>query len=186
MRVYVARFQIFSHDRLTDWQTDRLTDWLTDKTDCLTPLRACARGVITAFLSPVDLSTHVSLHAMITWLWEVWHVKLIHVHWVAKIGEYIRAPSARRLFVKFLANNRGPDVSLVDMVLSPLLAHCFNWKPHHWQCHNARARSNARRHIWILFGTLFSDGHCGWVGWVGGASVTQSWALSYLYLLSVS
>ena len=29
------------------WQTDnRLTDWRTDKTDCLTPLRACARRVM--------------------------------------------------------------------------------------------------------------------------------------------
>ena len=37
----MARFQFFPPDRrLTD-------DWLTDKTDCLTPLRACARGVIT-------------------------------------------------------------------------------------------------------------------------------------------
>ena len=33
----MARFQFFSSNR----QTDRLTD----KTDCLTPLRACARGV---------------------------------------------------------------------------------------------------------------------------------------------
>ena len=38
--VYVARFQFFSPDR----QTDRRR---TDKTDCLTPLRACARAVIT-------------------------------------------------------------------------------------------------------------------------------------------
>ena len=37
----MARFQFFSPDRQT---TDRR---LTDKTDCLTPLRACARGVIT-------------------------------------------------------------------------------------------------------------------------------------------
>ena len=37
----MARFQFFSPDRQpTD---DRR---LTDKTDCLTPLRACARGVI--------------------------------------------------------------------------------------------------------------------------------------------
>ena len=34
----MARFQFFPGDRPTDRQTD--------KTDCLTPLRACARGVI--------------------------------------------------------------------------------------------------------------------------------------------
>ena len=39
----MARFQFFPHDRLTDR--------LTDKTDCLTPLHACARGVIMAALA---------------------------------------------------------------------------------------------------------------------------------------
>ena len=38
LRVYVARFQFFSGRQTTDRQTE--------KTDCLTPLRACARGVI--------------------------------------------------------------------------------------------------------------------------------------------
>ena len=37
--VYVARFQFFSPDRQTRQTTDR-------QTDCLTPLRTCARGVI--------------------------------------------------------------------------------------------------------------------------------------------
>ena len=46
VRVYVAKVQFFWPDRqTTDWLTDRR---LTDKTDCLTPLRACARGVIIA------------------------------------------------------------------------------------------------------------------------------------------
>ena len=41
----------FNFFRLTDRQTDRQTDRRrTDKTDCLTPLRACARGLISVVL----------------------------------------------------------------------------------------------------------------------------------------